>query len=131
MVLFQVNIDKNPRREICRLYKFLGVNENFIPPEISRKIGVGILPGYEFLEKFRIRLFYFFQANAPQFIDIVRNSGFADSYRKFNEKHKEDVLIEDAVRERLMEYYKPEIFILRCLLSNDDDSLCPDWLAKS
>jgi hypothetical protein len=131
MILFKENIDKNPRKEICRLYRFLHVDERFTPPEISRIISPGILPKYQFLERSRIRLFYFFQAHTPQFIDIVRKSGLADLYRRFNEKREAEMLIEDAVSERLREYYRPEISTLRRLLGKNDNNTYPDWLEKS
>jgi len=130
MVLFQEFIDSNPQKEIQKLYRFLGVSDRFIPPEVSRKISVGIVPKYEFLEKIRISFFYLFQAYAPHLIDLVRKSGLADQYRRLNEKKEEAVLLTDTVQEKLREYYRADISVLRSVLKVDDKDFFPPWASE-
>lgn len=129
MVLFQEFIDANPQKEIQKLYRFLDVSDRFIPPEVSRKISVGIIPKYEVLEKFRISFFYLFQAYAPYLINLVRKSGLADQYRRLNQKKEETILLTDTVQEKLREYYRADISVLRSLFEVENKDLVPPWVS--
>jgi len=128
LVLFKENIDRDPQKNIRKLYRFLNVDENYLPPQIFKKVSGGIVPQYQFLEKLRIRLYAYSRAHMPFIIDIVRKHRLAEVYRKFNSKPSAILALDTDSISKLTSIYANEIHSLRKLLISNNITDLPSWL---
>lgn len=119
-ILVKEDIDKDAEREIRKLYKFLEVDQTYIPPMVNQQVNLGIMPRYIIVEHFRVRIFRFCEHKAPWIINYVRKLRLPQIYKRFNSKKDEEKLvIEDAVLRELSSFYYAEVSKIKGLLGRE------------
>jgi hypothetical protein len=122
-VVIKEDIDKDPQSELQKVYAFLGVDRDYLPPILNKKVSPGIIPRFPFLETLRIRLFHTFNKRAPQVIVYVRKLRLAEMYRKFNADTRPDQFtVKSEVIEQLRVRYRDEIERLEQFLGRELDT---------
>jgi hypothetical protein len=118
---------REPLAAMRRIYEFLGVDPMFRPTMLERRVGLGRVPRFQWMERalidasgaFRTR-----RALRPLWWTAKR-SGVGDRLRAFNTRHRAadaDGLREDE-REALMHEFEPDISALEQLLQRE----LPGW----
>lgn len=108
---------QNPREEVRRLYAFLEVSPDVLPSVVEKQVSVGIVPRFAFLEKLRLAVARGVYRRSPRIVNLVKRYGVTDLYRKINaRKVGGRDLLGPGVRERLGEYYAPEMRRMEDLL---------------
>ena len=125
-ITLKEDIDKNPIKEIQKIYRFLGVDPEYLSPLINRVSNGGNIPRVDSLEIFKNQIYRIVKSsNYPMVIDFVKTMGVSDLYRKLNFKGQRSRLrVEQSVREQLLKYYKEDVLNLSTLLERD---LSKDW----
>jgi hypothetical protein len=118
LVVIKEDIDNNPEEVVRKIYNFLGVDKNFQPTIINKKVSKGIIPKNLTLEIFRRILYKFFSKKNPKVINIVKKTRLSELYRKVNAK-KEAINISPKVKKYLRDYYVEEIIHLEKILKRD------------
>lgn len=122
-ILVKEDIDKDAKKEVRKLYNFLKVDQNYVPQIINKKVNVGIVPRYVFLERLRLGTFKFCEKRAPWVINYVRKLRVTVAYKKLNSRKREDDFqIEDSVLQELALYYRNEIINIQNLLGRRLDA---------
>ena len=114
-VLLKEHIDQNPRQVLMELYRFLGVDPNFVPPILMKKVSPGIVPKYSSLENLRVRLVALCKRRAPRIINLVRKYRLAEVYRRLNAA-RVGIEVSEDVRTELVRYYRDSVAGLEDLL---------------
>ncbi|MBD3252938.1 hypothetical protein GF386_04355 [Candidatus Pacearchaeota archaeon] len=126
-IIFFEDIQKNPKKSIKETYRFLGVDENFVPPSLYKRVNVSRETTHGPLEKFYIYSYklsrslgsytkYFLKRN----LKFDRVAPFID--RKFvgnKTLKKEKISIEPEVKKMLKKEYLPDIIKLEKLIKKD------------
>ncbi|MDN3552595.1 sulfotransferase domain-containing protein [Halomonas almeriensis] len=96
LVFNQADFVDYPQECLVHLWKFLGVDDSFVPSRATKKISSGIVPRYQALENFRQSVFrkvmYW-----PGVVPFVRKSGLGEIYRRLNGSRSKVYLEEDGV----------------------------------
>ncbi|MCD4694406.1 sulfotransferase domain-containing protein [bacterium] len=132
LILAYEELKSNPEREIKKIYRFLGVDDNFVPKKITEKENVTGVKTFKeknrYLSKFlySIRGLISRESRFEKFFQKIGVYKFLKKILKRNkikvtvmENNKEDVLIEDGDRKYLREIYKSDIKKLEKLLKRD------------
>jgi hypothetical protein len=120
LVLLHDDIEANPSLWLRRLYSFLGVDANFCPSQLNRRISKGIVPRSVFLENLRQRVYGVAVARCPKFINLVRSYGLGDLYRRINSASEDKAIeIDPMVRNRLADIYQGDILATSTFLERD------------
>ncbi|MFB5662694.1 sulfotransferase domain-containing protein [Alteribacillus sp. HJP-4] len=114
-IIIKEELDKEPQKEIQRLYKYLEIDSNYLPTIIDKKVSLGTIPKYYILEKARVKIYKIMKINAPWVIVLVRKIRLAEFYRKINSV-KSDIELQKNVRSKLNEYYHMDISKLEGLI---------------
>lgn len=126
LVLFKEDIDRHPRETLQKLYRFLGVDPDFIPPILDKKVSPGIIPKIYFLEYLRVNMYRIFKKSAPSVLNLIRKTRIAELYRKLNNK-KDALGITEDVEKELGTYYEEDILELELILNRS----LGDWRKRS
>jgi hypothetical protein len=116
-VLINEEARKDPRRALASVYGYLGVDTEFEPYSLTRSVSPGIIPRFQFLEKFRRNVYLYLAENRPGAIDRIRKAGVAELYRKLN--NRGDIGVSSEVLEYLSDYYREDVLKLEKLLDRD------------
>lgn len=116
-VLINEESRKDPHRAIESVYGYLGVDTEFVPYSLTRRVSPGIIPRFQFLETFRRGVYLYLAENRPGAIDRIRKAGIAELYRKVN--NRGDMGVSSEVLEYLSDYYRDDILKLEKLLGRD------------
>lgn len=117
------DIDKSPKDELIKIYNFLEVNHEYIPPIFNKKIGPGIIPRFHSLEALRGRLFYTLNERTPWLVGHIRRLRLAEIYRKLNaDRRPSSFQIDERVIEKLASHYREEIMNVKRLVGRELDA---------
>ena len=116
-VLINEESKQNSKQAMESVYGFLGVDRDFVPYSLNKKVSPGIIPRFQFLETFRRGVYVFLSKRNPEAINKIRKLGIAEFYRRIN--NRGDLTISDEVLESLSEYYREDILKLEKLLGKD------------
>lgn len=99
----------HPEEVLRGLYEFLEVSTDFLPTVLKKRVSVGIVPRFLFLEKIRLGIARYFFRHNPRVIDVVKKYRLPDLYRKLNAKsRKKSSLLSGEARDYLRDYYQIE-----------------------
>lgn len=126
LILFIEDIKDNPKKEVKRLYKHLGLkNINYIPKSLNKRSNVASSAKFHFLNYLLIHTEYFIKKNKLMTLHkILENTGirkFAYNFNVFvNRKPlKRYPKMKKSTQIMLREYYKSDIAKLEKLLNKD------------
>ncbi len=109
-VIAMEDCSHRPREVLRELYRFLEVSPNFTPAVLNRRISVGIVPRFVFLEKARLGIARYFYRHHPQVVDMVKKYHLSDLYRRLNARRpKVSSLLSDEARDHLRNFYEREV----------------------
>lgn len=109
-IILNEDIQKNPQQVVKGIYTFLGVDPMFQSPIINKKVSLGIIPRFEFLESLRLFAYGILYHRAPKMIALTRKLRIAEAYRKINTRDEKGGLkIQKDALEQLFLYYEEEI----------------------
>jgi sulfotransferase family protein len=116
-IVIKDDMDKNHEHEIRKVYEFLGVNSEFVPPILNKEVSSGIIPRVQILEAIRIRLFYILTEKTPGLVKWIQRLRLAEIYRKLNsDKRPNGFKIDEKVIKELTLYYHEDITNIEQLL---------------
>ncbi len=84
LVFDQKDFLTSPEVCVSTVYEYLGVDKKFTPYNLKKVTSKGITPKYKALEQFRVYLYSKFRSKRG-LIPLIRRSGLADLYRKYNQ----------------------------------------------
>jgi hypothetical protein len=109
-VVLMEDIHKNPRSQLEKVYDFLEVDRDYIPPILNKKVSPGIVPRFPSLEKLRIQLFHTLNQSAPRLIVYSRKVRLGEVYRMLNSDNRRGQFeVKSEVFEKLSANYRDEI----------------------
>lgn len=126
-IVLQEDIIKSPERIAREFYKFLGVDENFIPPSLKKKINKSTETKYKFLRKF-INLI----AESSHKLEkgvlgkftffLKRKTKLGKIFNKINDMNTKEVQkpkLNPKINEKLKKEYLEDIIKLEKLIKRD------------
>ncbi len=117
-VIINDDIDAAPVTVVQRLYRFLGVNPDFVPPAIGGRVNQGYVHRYEPLEIVRRHVSALLRARADWAIEPIGRSRPARAFKRLN-RDPAGLTVAPGVRERLHDYYAEDVCRLERLLELD------------
>jgi len=132
LILIYEDIEKNPLKFIQQIYDFLGVNPNYIPPSIDKKINTSPLNKKLLFFPFLNKIINFIRKKVKNKINstikkIIKRTKITKALdltlklnkkRLFTKKEPKPPMRQE-IRERLYKYYKEEIKNLEKLINRD------------
>ena len=113
-VLINEESRKDPLQAIGSIYDYLGVETEFVPYSLTRRVSPGIVPRFQSLETFRRNVYLYLAENRPGAINTIKRAGIAELYRKVN--NRGDIGVSSEVLEYLSDYYREDVVKLEKLL---------------
>jgi hypothetical protein len=117
-VLLKEDIDDHPRDTVRRLYQYLSVDPDYIPPILNKKVSPGIVPKIYALELLRVSMYRVLKKTSPSMLNLIRKTRVAELYRKLNGK-KNSLKVTSEIRKELQSYYEEDIDELESLIGRD------------
>lgn len=114
-VIFKERIDSAPQEAIRQLFRFVGVDSDYRPRLLARRVSKGIVPRVAELERLRIATYRFAERRWPELIVMSRKLRVGEAYRRFNNR-KETPRVEPEARRELSRLYRGEIREVEALL---------------
>ena len=108
-VLLQEKIKTDPGSELKRLYRFLEIDQESVPPRLRVKIGRSFVPRYERIDMIRRRVLGTTLASFPRLLDAARFLGLGNLYRLTACFKESEFLVADEVIKKLEEIYRDDI----------------------
>ncbi len=115
-VVIQDQIKTRPRLVLSGLYRFLGVDPDFVPPFAEKRVSPGIMPRSVFLETLRRKAYRIAKYRFPWLINFGHASGTSDLFRRLNANRENELHLDPAAVEELRKHYRQEVETLRSLL---------------
>ncbi len=123
LVLLFEDITQKPNQLLREVYEFLGVNSDFIPKSVTKKINPARVPIYQKLDFYKrktSRLLKRYKWGERMWWQL-KHSIFLKTYYKLNSKKNSALkLRENNVRTFLLSYYKDDIAYVKTLLNRQD-----------
>jgi len=108
-IIVKEDIDSDPAQELSRLYGFLSVDPNFLPPIAGKKVSPGIVPRIAFLERARSVIVGKINSISPRMVVLGRKTRVAELYRRLNASREgSGFAVEDNVALWLADYYRED-----------------------
>lgn len=123
-IMIYEDIKKDPKTFMQTIYRFLNVDQNFIPSMLGDSINVARIPKHVFIERVMHRCSEFLRKHGlDRLVHMVRQSGIPDRVRSINTKEK--VRKEPEFdRDFLSSYFKEDVQELSLMLGRD---LSNEW----
>ena len=100
------DLQNRPDQVCSDLYRFLGVDANFLPIAREQVIGKTIQPKSRFLEHLRIRTHEAVMRNGMEsIITLYKRLGLPRLYRRLNDDTSQMEVLDEQIREELNEYF--------------------------
>lgn len=116
-VLINEESRKDPKRAVASVYRYLEVDEQFVPYSLNKKVSPGIIPRFQFLETLRRSVYAYLAERNPEAINKIKRMGIAELYRKINNRGDFEVATEAL--DYLSDYYREDVLKLERLLERD------------
>ena len=117
-IVLKDDIDAAPLAAVQGVYRFLGVNDAFVPPTLHARLRTGYVQRYEPLEALRRYATRQLRKHAPWSIEPVSRSWLMRLYHRVNRPPR-DIAIAPGVTEWLREYYAEDVARLEGLIGRD------------
>lgn len=118
-------LKKAPESVVADAYRFIGVDEHYIPSVLSRRVGKTISPRFRALERLRVDLYRFARRhNMTGLISFVKRSGLSAFYREFNDKRGAQSGLDGAQDAEVFELFRKDLSALREATGFDSDAWC-------
>ena len=115
-VMIYEEIFADPRAALRRLFEFLGVDPQFVPPSIDEKVRQGYVPRSKLLEQAKVHAYFLVKNNAAWAIDPLKRLGLEKLLRRINQAPARPLEVAPEVEAALADYYREDIEQLRALL---------------
>ena len=123
-IIIYEDIKKDPRRVIKEIYRFLNIDESFVPEMLERKVNVARTPRFVWIDKVMTRLAEGLRKlGLDRVVWIIKKSPLPDFIRSLNTRRNK-VELSDQTREKLKKIYRDEVVQLSELLKRD---LSKEW----
>jgi hypothetical protein len=83
LVLDQGDFRSHPEQCLQQMYRFIGVDDGFVPSRVRKDVSRGINPRWKVLERLRISI-YGRARSIPGVVPLVRKSRLPEVYRRIN-----------------------------------------------
>lgn len=119
-IIISEEMFRAPEITISQLYRFLGVDSEFLPQDLNSKVNVGSIPRYPRLDRALSA-----GASAAReikmgwLIDAIKNVGLAHSLKAANTKHPSSATFSNDLRKSIAEFFSEDKANLSQLLSRD------------
>ncbi len=110
------DLKKDSLKVVQDIYKFLGVDDSFVPPNIGIKFNVSVVPKSKFLHKFLTQHNFFKSAIKPFVKGLIPKSVRRQILINLNQKN---LKMKPETREYLKALYKEDILKLQKLIKRD------------
>lgn len=121
-IIIKDDIDAAPLSVLRELYRFLGIDPDFIPPTAYARIRAAYIHRYESLETLRRYVSRLARRHAPGVINPLSRSILARRYKQIN-ADPTGLDLDPGVREYLYDYFAEEV----CRLEKLIDRELPQW----
>jgi hypothetical protein len=117
LVLIYEDSKKDPKEFIRSIYRFLGVDEHFLPSMLYHEINVARNPKFIILERIMHKIAEGLRRyGLSRLVHFVRQSGLPDLVRSKNTKRSREVVID---RDKLKDYFRADVLELSNMLGRD------------
>jgi hypothetical protein len=117
LVLIYEDIQKDPQLFISKVYRHIGVKDDFVPSMLHSEINVARMPKVIFIERVMHHLSEFLRrVGLHRFVHVIRKSGLPDLVRSQNTKEEKPLAIDT---EALKSYFHDDVLKLGDLLGRD------------
>lgn len=110
-ICFMEDLEREPTKVVRDIYRFLGVDEGFIPPSANKKLHAG----GKVKSKSVASILALLRKIKPYLPIVImkRVTGRGYWLQQWNIQPEQDTLTDRAVRERLVQYYLPDVEVLK------------------
>ncbi len=112
-IIFVDDMVKNPEKVIKNLYKFLGIDENFVPPSLHSKVNIDGMPKVPIINKIIAKTNYITRKYNLDFIAklalITGADRLMERIRMVNVKEQEFEKMKPETRQFLKKFYEKDI----------------------
>jgi len=101
LVLFFEDIQKDPKAFIQKIYRFLGVDDDYVPSVLRSPINMSIGGGIgKIVDNFKLRMI----------VDLIKKTPLDSAIRKllYTRKNKQKAVMNSVTREQLRKYYSED-----------------------
>lgn len=121
-IVLKDEVDSEPLAALRGVYRFLGVDDSFVPPTLHARLRAGYVQRYEPLEALRRYAVRHIRRYAPWGIEPISRSWLMRLYHRVNRPPR-DISIAPGVAEWLRDYYAEDVGRLEGLIGRD----LSDW----
>lgn len=127
LVLIYEDSKKNPAEFIKSIYKFLNIDENFVPSMLHRSVNTARTPRHVVVDRYMTRIAEFLRRiGLDKIVWFIKKSSIPDMVRKVNTQ-EDDIILAPDVKKRLKKIFQEDVKKLSKLIGRD---MSHEWIEK-
>lgn len=126
LILIYEDIKKNPFKFIQRIYRFLGVDDSFVPSMLEKKIDASRVSKFIFIDKLIRKIANLLRKiGLHKLVWVIKKTNIPEIIRKANTKKKIEIKFDEKTRNKLKGIFRKDVEKLSKTLKRD---LTSEWL---
>ena len=120
LILIYEDLKKDPKEYIKKIYRFLGVDDSFLPSMLNKVINKGRTPQFVFIDEFIYRVASFLRIRGfHKLVWLGKKTGIPEFIRKLNTQKKKTPELKESTRLFLEKIFAKDVAELSEFLNRD------------